>query len=148
MKKVVAIIIVSLICVFTLVGCNSISKEDYDKLNDKLTTVQEENDVLRQKAEWLKQYQSVQFGATKEEVIAVLGQVNGTIDGGNGEYLIEVLTWNNNSLYNIYEKDDNRIVIGFRDNVVIFKGYGLKNENIIIDTDRGIIYTEIIKDAS
>lgn len=88
MKKVVAIIIVSLICVFTLVGCNSISKEDYDKLNDKLTTVQEENDVLRQKAEWLKQYQSVQFGATKEEVIAVLGQVNGTIDGGNGEYLI------------------------------------------------------------
>ena len=148
MKKVAAIVVVSLICLFTIAGCDSISKEDYSKLESELTTVQEENDVLKQKAEWLKIYQSIQFGATKESVITVLGQVNGTIDGSNGEYLIEVLTWNNNSLYNIYEKDDNRIVIGFRDNVVIFKAYGLKNENIIIDTDRGVIYTGIIKDVS
>lgn len=147
MKKVVAIISVALICLFTLAGCNSIPKEDYNKLNSELTTVQEENDTLKQKAEWLKKYQSVQFGTTKEDIIAILGQVNGTISGSSSEYFIEVLTWNDNSLYNIYEKDDNCIAIGFKDNIVIFKAYGLKNKNIIIDSDRGIIYTGFIEDV-
>ncbi|MCM1042815.1 MAG: hypothetical protein NC350_01225 [Corallococcus sp.] len=143
MKKAVAILVVLLICLLTLVGCNSIPKENYDKLESELTTVQEENDVLNQKVEWLKKYQNVQFGATKESVIAVLGQINETPTSVNGEYLIEVLTWSNNSLYNIYEKDDNLIAIGFRNNVVIFKAYGLKNKNIIIDSGRGVIYTDV-----
>lgn len=143
MKKVVAIVIVSLICLFTLVGCNSISKEDYDKLESELTTVQEENDVLKQKAEWLQKYQSVQFGATKEEVIAVLGQVNGMTYSGGGGYSMEVLTWYNYPLYSIYERDDNCIAIGLKDNVVIFKVYGVKPENIVLDTYLGIIYTDV-----
>ena len=103
---------------------------------------------MKQKDEWLKKYQSVQFGTTKEDIVAVLGQVNGSITSSSGEYFIEVLTWNNNSLYNSYEEDDNCIVIGFKNNVLIFKAYGLKPQNIIIDSDRGIIYTGFIEDLN
>ena len=38
------------------------------------------------------------------------------------------------------------MVIGFKNNVVIFKAYGLKLQNIIIDSDSGIIYTGFIED--
>ena len=146
MKKLVAIMFMAVLYVLILAGCNSVPKENYDKLYYELTTVQEENEILKQKDEWLKKYQSVQFGTTKEDIVAVLGQVNGSITVSSGEYFIEVLTWNNNLLYNLYEKDDNCIVIGFKNNVVIFKAYGLKPQNIIIDSDRGIIYTGFIED--
>lgn len=146
MKKLVTIMIMAVLCVLILAGCNSVPKENYDKLYNELTTVQEENEILKQKDEWLKKYQSVQFGTTKEDIVAVLGQVNGSITSSWGEYFIEVLTWNNNSLNNSYEEDDNCIVIGFKNNVLIFKAYGLKPQNIIIDSDRGIIYTGFIED--
>ena len=88
MKKSVAIMIMAVLCVLILAGCNSVPKEDYDKLYNELTTVQEENEILKQKDEWLKKYQSVQFGTTKEDIVAVLGQVNGSITSSSGEYFI------------------------------------------------------------
>lgn len=69
MKKVVAIIMFRLYVIFTLVGCNSISKEDYDKLNDKLTTVQEENDVLRQKQNGLNNIKAFNLAQPKKRLL-------------------------------------------------------------------------------
>jgi len=58
MKKMVLIAAVLILCLLTFVGCNSVSKEDYEKTDNKLSAVQEENENLKQKAEWLKKYQS------------------------------------------------------------------------------------------
>lgn len=141
MKKLIPIVVILILRLLTFVGCNSVSKEEYDKIENELSVVREENDNLKQKAEWLKKYQGIEFGSTKEDIIAVLSESFSEKSSSNGDYFMEVITWRNNSLFNYYEKDDNSIVIGFRDNIVIFKGYGLKAKNIIINSDNGIIYT-------
>ena len=45
MKKLGAIMIMAVLCVLILAGCNSVPKENYDKLYNELTTVQEENEI-------------------------------------------------------------------------------------------------------
>ena len=72
MKKLVAIMFMAVLCVLILAGCNSVPKEDYDKLYYELTTVQEENEILKQKDEWLKKYQSVKFAKTKEDIYKIV----------------------------------------------------------------------------
>jgi len=54
----VLIAAVLILCLLTFVGCNSVSKEDYEKIDNELSAVQEKNENLKQKAEWLKKYQN------------------------------------------------------------------------------------------
>ncbi len=137
MKKIfrygVLFLCVLFMCVF-LTSCNSIPKEDYDKLNDEYDALLEEKQELEKVSNWLELYRSIDLGKTFDEISAMCkdypmvnhGWGQGFLDDGSA-YRMDVFAWENRDSFDMYHTKENQIVIVFLDGVAIFKEYGWQN---------------------
>ncbi len=141
MKKIYRYSVISicalLACLF-MTACNSISKEDYDNLNNEYNNLLEEKRELEKISNWLELYKSIELNATFNKISAMCqdytmvhhGGGTGFLDDGSA-YSMDVCAWENRNLFDRYHTEENQIVIVFLDNVAIFKEYGW--QNLILD---------------
>lgn len=151
MKKVKSIILSVLFCVFAclcMTSCGNVSKEDYDNLNNRYNEALQEKNRLEKNSNWLDLYKSIKMDKSFNEISAMFDFEYATHDGCQGvsddgsTYVMDVYTWKNADLFDIYNAAENQIVVVFLDDASIFKQYG--NLRFVLD-DKNVRFPSPIK---